>query len=163
MVVTMAITYVFQLAGFISYIIKFSPNTIQNHKEIILIQPYFECIQRFLILFLVHFQFHAFYKDPIRILEIISRNLHYGNITITVLSVTVYISITSNDSYINEIYRLLVLIILFILISFSYYQVYIISINTKNTNIRQVLGFNILYSLFLPFITIQMARSIVVV
>ena len=52
MVVTMAITYVFQLAGFISYIIKFSPNTIQNHKEIILIQPYFECIQRFLILFL---------------------------------------------------------------------------------------------------------------
>ena len=55
------------------------------------------------------------------------------------------------------------MIILFILISFSYYQVYIISINTKNTNIRQVLGFNILYSLFLPFITIQMARSIVVV
>jgi hypothetical protein len=161
-VVVMGITYLIQLIALIVTSILFNTDSIPYREVIAIIQPYFQSIQKIIFICLVPVQFFAFYNDPIRILEIISKDLHYSNITMTVLSSSIYISDFMNDDF-SETFRLISLSISLIIESFIYYKLYSKIHLNENKTLKELLGFNILYSLALVVTLFDLARSIIIV
>jgi hypothetical protein len=159
-IIAMILTYVVQLLSFVICLAYLKPDLIQYHQSAALTQPYFECFQLFVLSFIVHFQFHAFYLEPFKILNLISKHLHYTNITATILTSSILISIDYESNHFNQIYQMNTLILLLILITYSYTALSTYIQTTKNSRFRQILGFNILYSLTLPLIIIELGESI---
>ena len=143
--------------------ISFDPAYIRYHEVVTIIQPYFEIFEIMLIIFLVHFQFQAFYNEPFLILEIISRKLHYFNITITIMSSSIFSSSYTYISNFTEIYNMIVLIALVFMIVFVYFQMHQINKLTDRRSLRQVLGFNVLYSVSLSLVVLELTNCIIVV
>ena len=163
MVILMATSYIAQLILFVAAVISLDPTNIHYHHVVTLIQPYFEIFEMMLIIFLVHFQFQAFYNEPFLILEIISRKLNYSNITITIMTSSIFLSSYKYASNFTEIYEMIVQITLLLMTTFVYYQMYQINKQTERRSLRQILGFNVLYSLSLSFTVIELTESIIIV
>ena len=117
----MLLSYLVQLIVFLISVILLSIE-FEFDDSIMIIEPYFECIEMSIILFLFHFQFHAFYYDSYRILDIISRKLHYINITSAMVFAGIYLSILVLDSFIINVFQVISGFLLFFMVSFVYYQ-----------------------------------------
>lgn len=159
--ISMGATYIIQLVGLIIALASIDPNKI-SYRVVSLVEPYFEVVEMFIIVFLVHFQFQAFYNEPFRILEIISRKFQYTNITITIVSTCVLISYYTAVGHFTKIFQMLSMIVLMVLVIYAYCQGYLINKNTEYRSLRQIFGFNVLYSISLPLIAIELSETIAI-
>jgi len=161
LIVSMILTYVVQISGFVLTLVYSRPNELNYHRSAALTQPYFERIQVITVAFLVHFQFYAFYLEPFSILKLISRDLHYTNLSATFISGAILLSNIGFSNQFVETFHMNSLLVLFLFTNFTYFKVYKSIVNKARVKFSRVLGFNVLYSLFLPFIAIELGETII--
>ena len=159
-IVAMILTYVIQLLAFIMSLAFLRPQVIVGYKIAALTQPFFESFQMVMIVFVVHFQFHAFYVEPFKILNLISKHLFYTNITVTILTSSILLSFDYDSDHFTQIYQMNTMLMLLILMIFSYYKLRRYLENDRKPRFRQILGFNVLCSFSIPLVVIELGEAI---
>lgn len=161
LIISMILTYIVQISGFVLTLVFSKPNELSYHKSAALTQPYFERTQVIVVAFLVHFQFYAFYLEPFSILKLISRDLHYTNITATMITGAILLSNINYSNQFIETFHMNSLLALFVFTNFTYFKVYKSIVNKTRVKFSRVLGFNVLYSFFLPFVAIELGETVI--
>ena len=127
MLTIMIIAYILQLSGFIFTWTQIDENEMTEKHSLGIFQPYFERIEISIMLFLTHFQYHAFYSEPIRIIKIISIDLKYANITKALVYTSAFISIYISTAIFIQIFQIFAGILLLILSVFIYYKLFLLN------------------------------------
>ena len=156
MIVAMILTYLVQISGFVLSLIFSTPNEVSYHKSAALTQPYFERIQVIVIAFLVHFQFLAFYSEPSSVLMLVSKELKYSNITMTIITGSILLSNIQYTDQFVETFHMNALAVLVLLTSYAYVKLYK---GIGHIRFSQMLGFNVLYSFILPFLAMEFGET----
>jgi hypothetical protein len=159
-IVAMILTYVVQLLAFILSLAFLHPQVIVGYKIAALTQPFFESLQMLMIVIVVHFQFYAFYMEPFKILNLISKHIFYTNITATILTSSILLSFDYDSDHFTQIYQMNTMLMLLVLMTFSYYKLRIYLHDDRKAKFSQILGFNVLCSFSIPLIAIELGEAI---
>lgn len=155
----MMFSYTLQVISFIFAMLYISSKGSSGFKPYVLFQPFLECISISVVLFLGLFQFQALCQHKEKVLKVISIELHYVNITTMVLFTTVFATICIFSSRLTSIYQVIAGIVLFSLYSLCYCKLRLLK-NPK-VHIQELLGFNILHSIALPLILLEIVNSLI--
>jgi hypothetical protein len=162
-VILMLISYLFQVIGFCCLLMGISKPLPSEVRPSFTVEPYLKCAEISILLLLVHFQFYAFWHYPITILEIVSRKLNYTNITMTILYAGVITSFYWEDNELINLIRMVASFCILCLSFFIYYHMRNEVLEHSHCSWTQIAGFNILYSLSLPFFILETANYSLVV
>ncbi|OMJ75065.1 hypothetical protein SteCoe_25876 [Stentor coeruleus] len=152
-------TFLFQVFSFITATILLNFSELDLSLPIIE-DPYFECINWGIIVFLSLFQSLALFKNPHYITPYISKKLSYSNFTISILNSIFVITKSIEENNFFYIFNTILGAISLILTINAYKTA---RKEHKKLNINkkiEFLGFGVLYSLLLPLIIIEFMTSL---
>lgn len=157
--ILLSVTFIFQLTCFILAAGLYNFSQLELSVSIIE-DPYFDCLNWGVIIFLSFFQSLALVKSPYYITPYISKKLKYSNLAISILCSLFTITKSITQQHFLSIFNTILSVICFIL-AINAYKIAHNQQKKLNLNKKiEFLGFSVMYSLLMPLMLIEFITSL---